>query len=370
MTRLARMVSAAIVLLVASSFGSVVSATSYGPTPASKDLRSIVESDPRIGDALLESFAAADWGGIDTMDEFYEYIDETERRVPYVKTLLEEIRPFFYLVGHSEYFENSKVFQEWIKRFVSSYGTFLDTTASVAGLQTFFDDPAFKIDDYYVAPSGWLTFNQFFARQVKPGKRPIEGLGDHSTIVAPADGVFRGQFPVSDDATISVKGIDYSIADLLKGSKFADAFDGGTFVHSYQRITDYHRFHVPFAGEVVEKKNISGYVWLDLEKGEDGSFVSVDRTGFQWRQERGIIVVSTEDIGLIAIVPVGMGLVGDVVLMPDVGAKLHKGEEFGFFQFGGSDVIMIFQKDMVEVTAEVGQHYLQGQKIGMRKATH
>ena len=59
---------------------------------------------------------------------------------------------------------------------------------------------------------------------------------------------------------------------------------------------------------------------------------------------------------------VGMGLVGDVVLTPDVGANLYKGEEFGFFQFGGSDVIMIFQGDMVEIAAEVGQHYLQGQK--------
>jgi len=93
----------------------------------------------------------------------------------------------------------------------------------------------------------------------------------------------------------------------------------------------------------------------------------VDGIGFQWRQERGIVVLATENIGLVALVPVGMGLVGDVVLTPDVGANIHKGEEFGFFQFGGSDVIMIFQEDMVEITAEVGLHYLQGQKIGMRK---
>jgi len=93
----------------------------------------------------------------------------------------------------------------------------------------------------------------------------------------------------------------------------------------------------------------------------------VDGTGFQWRQERGVLVLSTEHIGLVAIVPVGMGHVGDVVLTPDVGAKLFKGEEFGYFQFGGSDVIMVFQKDQVEITAEVGRHYLQGEKIETRK---
>jgi len=361
------LVSAIVVMLVAFGSGSILSARTVAPSAASKDLRSIIAGDPRIERALRESLAAANWGGVKTIDDFYKYVDKTIRLVPTTKTLLEEVRPFFYLVGQSPYLKKSQVFQEWIKRYVSSYGKFLNTTESVIGLQTFYDDPAFKLDDYYVSPSGWLTFNQFFARQVKPGKRPIAGFGDRSTIVAPADGLFRGQFPVTDQATIRVKGIEYSIADLLKGSKYRDAFKGGTFIHSYQLITDYHRFHTPFAGQVIENKNVSGYVWLELEKAKDGSFVSVDGTGFQWRQERGIIILSTEDLGLIAIVPVGMGLVGDVVLTPDVGAKLYKGEEFGFFQFGGSDVIMIFQKGMVEITAEFGRHYLQGQKIGMRK---
>jgi phosphatidylserine decarboxylase len=52
---------------------------------------------------------------------------------------------------------------------------------------------------------------------------------------------------------------------------------------------------------------------------------------------------------------------------PDVGATLHKGEELGFFQFGGSDVIVLFQKDAVTITAEAGKHYLQGQTIGSAK---
>jgi len=135
-------------------------------------------------------------------------------------------------------------------------------------------------------------------------------------------------------------------------------------MHSYQGVNDYHRLHVPFSGRMVEKKNVAGYVWLDLEHMDDGTFVSVDETGFQWRQERGIVILESDVVGLVAIMPVGMGLVGGVVLTPDEGAELHKGEEFGFFQFGGSDVIMVFQKDRVEITAQSGQRYLQGQAIG------
>jgi phosphatidylserine decarboxylase precursor len=346
---------------------SVADAGNYGPTDATRDLQAIIASEPAIGEALADSLGKAGYNGITTLEDFYDYVDRTVRLVPTNHSLLEEVRPFFHLVGQSGELRSNTLFLDWVKRYVASYGRFLDTTASAAGLETFYDDPAFRVDDYVVGPSGWLTFNQFFAREIKPGKRPIAGLGDGATIVSPSDGTVRGLYPVDAEAKIAVKGIGYSIAELLQGSRYADAFAGGQFMHSYQGVTDYHRLHVPFSGRIVEKKNVAGYVWLDLEHMDDGSFVSVDETGFQWRQERGIIVLETENIGLVAILPVGMGLVGGVVLTPDEGAELHKGEEFGFFQFGGSDVIMVFQKDRVEITAETGQRYLQGQALGMAR---
>jgi phosphatidylserine decarboxylase len=67
-------------------------------------------------------------------------------------------------------------------------------------------------------------------------------------------------------------------------------------------------------------------------------------------------------------IPSANWLLNGRLLTPDEGAELHKGEEFGFFQFGGSDVIMVFQKGKVEITATTGQHYLQGQEIGKRLA--
>lgn len=356
-------------LLVVICFSPIAEASNYGSTPATKDLRAIIAAEPGIGKLLIESLEKAEFNEISTLEQFYDYIDKTIRLIPTNRSLLEEVRPFFHLVGQSEELRENVIFQNWVKRYVSSYGQFLDTTASAAGLDTFFNDPAFKIDDYYVGPSGWLTFNQFFARQIKPGKRPISGLGDGTTIVAPSDGIFRGIYTVGSTAKILVKGIEYSIEELLEGSRYGTAFAGGQFVHSYQNVTDYHRLHVPFSGKIVEKKNVAGYVWLDLERIDDGSFISVDETGFQWRQERGIIVLSTDNIGLVAIVPVGMGLVSGVVLTPDEGAELYKGEEFGFFQFGGSDVIMVFQKDKVDITAKVGQRYLQGQAVGKRLDT-
>ena len=69
-------------------------------------------------------------------------------------------------------------------------------------------------------------------------------------------------------------------------------------------------------------------------------------------------------MGLVAVLPIGMSLVSSVNLTPEIGAKLLKGDEFGFFMFGGSDIVMLFQSKRVVIDAKVGTKYLQGQRIG------
>jgi phosphatidylserine decarboxylase len=59
-----------------------------------------------------------------------------------------------------------------------------------------------------------------------------------------------------------------------------------------------------------------------------------------------------------------MSFVSSVNLTPEIGAKLQKGDEFGFFMFGGSDIVMLFQGKRVVIDAKVGTKYQQGQRIG------
>ena len=78
----------------------------------------------------------------------------------------------------------------------------------------------------------------------------------------------------------------------------------------------------------------------------------------------GLIVLDSP-IGLVGCIPVGMSQVSSVVLTPDVGVYLHKGEELGYFQFGGSDFVMIFQKQArVELSCAVGVEYPMGKAVG------
>src|SRR5215471_19174819 len=98
--------------------------------------------------------------------------------------------------GAGDQLNRDKSFSAWMKKLAEAWGQFLDTPASASGIPSFVAQPNYKIGDYFAGPSGWLTFNQFFAREVKPGKRPIEAPFDDKVIVSPADSVFAGTWDI------------------------------------------------------------------------------------------------------------------------------------------------------------------------------
>jgi len=129
-------------------------------------------------------------------------------------------------------------------------------------------------------------------------------------------------------------------------------------------IDDYHRYHTPVAGTVKEVRNIHGRVYMDVRRNPDGTLDVVDGDTYQFNQERGLIVIDSPKAGLVAVLPIGMAYVSSVNLTAEVGAELQKGEEFGYFMFGGSDIITVYQDRGVVLDAEVGKKYLQGERLG------
>ena len=192
---------------------------------------------------------------------------------------------------------------------IEDYGEFLDTPASAAYLDEFIARPNYKMEDYFAGPSGWLTFNQFFAREVRPGRRPIAEPYDDKVIVAPADAVYMGQWPIDENSTITAKGLEWRIDELLGDSSLSDAFKGGTYTHSFLYIDDYHRYHVPVAGTIREVRNISGKVYMDVSRNAKGELDVVDGDTYQFSQERGLIVIDSPEVGLVAVLPIGMSYV-------------------------------------------------------------
>ena len=334
--------------------------------PVVEKLIGLLAERPDLQQALATAVRKADLKEIKSVEEFFLYLDEWVTWIPVEREIIPKALTFYYIVNqaHEDRLNKDKDFNVWMKRFVQVYGEYLDTPASAEGIESFASSPQYNIDDYVVGPSGWLTFNQFFAREIRPGKRPIAAPHDDRVIVSPADAVFMGQWPIDANSNITVKGVTWAISELLDGSPYIDAFRDGVYMHSFLNAHDYHRYHVPVGGTVKEVRNIHGKVYLDVFRQPNGTLDFVNGDTYQFNQERGLVIIDSPKVGLVAILPIGMGQVSSVTLTPEPGIKLQKGEQFGFFLFGGSDIVLLFQDKNIVIDAQVGTKYLQGEKLG------
>ncbi|MDG3010891.1 phosphatidylserine decarboxylase [Rhodococcus sp. D2-41] len=286
----------------------------------------------------------------------------------YSKEVSDRLAHFFWLVDQEvgpkggTIGKDSAAFRGWLTEFARQWGDFLDTTESFSQeiLDTFIDyAPEYSIGESLVdgkpnMPSGWLTFNQFFARQLNAGLRPIAEPANNLIVTSPADCSFRHAYDIDGESNIPATTIKNNrtygnIAELLEGSRYGESFAGGTFVHYMLPPSAYHRFHLPVSGLIRESFVIAGEVYLQVTlEGHQLDSKDSTTTGFEFAQTRGVVTIDTgdtggDDIGVVAVVPVGMAHVGSVVLTALEDRPATKGDEFGYFQFGGSDIILLFQ---------------------------
>lgn len=313
---------------------------------------------------------------------------------------------FYYLINQPlvtrATVQDDKWFSEWLVRYAQVWGKFCDTPDSISPktIQSFYrNSKRFNITDSMIpinkedievnqytiyndqhqplrpnSPSGWMSWNQMFARVLNPGLRPIDSPSRNQVICSPADCTYKATYPISADNIVQEHIIKRThsignVADLLKGSEYADAFAGGTYVHYFLGPYSYHRFHTPVAGVIKDSFPKTGLAFLDVAT-ESGQFISNDDStnGYEFSQARGILTIDTTDspygnVGIVAVIPIGMCQVASVRMIATPGARVEKGDEFGYFQFGGSDIIMLFQKGVVKDLIENGAYNLHGMQV-------
>lgn len=329
-----------------------------------------------------------------TLTDYFDWLDQLLRRVPtennYGKLVYDTICQFYFILDQeplialqnqnipADQMEPLTPFSAWMVNYINSLGKFMDSPESLTpeSEKTFYDSPLYNLHEYIRPRGGWRSYNDMFARVCKPGTRPVAAITDQTVIVSPADSVFCGQWEIREDSEVTLKGLHWKISELLEGSPYKDRFKGGYFTHMFLNTPDYHRQHAPVGGTIVEARNIQGTVYMNVtavpvEGRTDGAhevvakreFHIVEQTGYQFIQTRGLIVIDSP-IGLVAVLPIGMGPVSSVVLTAEVGRTLRKGEEISYFQFGGSDIVMVFEaRSNVSFTAQPGVHYRYGTKL-------
>jgi len=285
--------------------------------------------------------------------------------------------------------EYTEPFASWLTKFNRSWQEYLDSDSSwnESYYQTVLKDSSFGLQKgWYEDPSHWKTFNQFFARQLSsPAARPIASPGHNSVVTSFADAVPQGVWPIDgnsnivDEQGVGVKTANIkSIAKLIGDeSQYKDSFANGTLTHSFLDVNDYHRYHFPVSGTIKEARIIQGInptggvlTW-DKDQGRYKFDPSI--AGWQMLETRGCVIVETDQYGLVALLPIGMAAVGSVNLADNVkaGTRVNKGDMLGYFLFGGSDFIVLFQ-NKVQFTLDAPkradnssyQHLLVGERLG------
>ncbi|EXB97318.1 C2 domain-containing protein [Morus notabilis] len=191
-----------------------------------------------------------------------------------------------------------------------------------------------------------VTFNEFFVRELKPGARPIAFMERDDVAVCAADCRLMAFKSVDDSLRFWIKGRKFSIKGLLGQEVCSKAFVDGSLVIFRLAPQDYHRFHLPVSGTIEKFVDIPGCLYTVNPIAVNSKYCNVFT-----ENKRVVSIISTEDFGKVAFVAIGATMVGSITFLKNEGDRVKKGEQFGYFSFGGSTVICVFEKMIVRFTS-------------------
>ncbi|XP_076891188.1 phosphatidylserine decarboxylase proenzyme 2-like [Bidens hawaiensis] len=192
------------------------------------------------------------------------------------------------------------------------------------------------------------TFNEFFIRELKPGARPVAFAGRDDVAVCAADCRLMAFNTVEESVRFWIKGKKFSLRGLLGNVPCSDAFLGGTLVIFRLAPQDYHRFHFPVSGKIEQIVDIPGCLYTVNPIAVNSKYCNVFT-----ENKRSVSIISTSDFGKVAFVAIGATMVGSITFTKKKDDYVQKGDEFGYFSFGGSTVICVFEKDSIALDEDL-----------------
>ncbi len=381
------------------------------------ELIAYLNKDPELKELFETSIAKAlvinpdeDTNPIREAEDYFDLIDRCVKGLPWTFTPSKKYSSLYMRIDQSMgilyfaieqpleklkdkgYYHPSLIHHEpirsWFHKLVAEIGTFLDEEASWCRE---YYELALKEEDFHLKedlfedPGNWHCFNDFFSRKLKdPSKRPIAFQEDENVVVSPADAIVQGLWRIDENGRIIERKEDHQkglsiktgtlcdVSVFLGSEEYGKLFAGGTLSHTFLDINEYHRYHFPLSGTILDVKKIpagampGGVITWDEEQGRYKEFFS-EVFGWQSLETRGIILMKDVYGHHVAVCPLGMCQVASVNFEKDVvaGREVKKGDPMGFFLYGGSDIVMVFEKDAgFTLSHEKGKKLKVGEEYG------
>jgi phosphatidylserine decarboxylase len=237
------------------------------------------------------------------------------------------------------------------------YGRWQDRPSSRTAILPFVERFQIDLNEVEHPPDQYPTFNAFFTRRLKPGTRPFDS--DPTALCSPADGkalVFPEFTPAVE---FPVKGASVTPASLLASADAAQTYDNGSALIVRLAPPDYHRFHFPEAGQAGPTRLISGQF-------HSVNPIALNQTPNLFSlNQRAVAEIDTETFGRVAIVEVGAFAVASIVQTYAPG-PVQRGQEKGYFQFGGSTLVLLFEPHRVTFDPDLARDSADGLEVQIR----
>ena len=243
------------------------------------------------------------------------------------------------------------VFSKW-------FGRQMDRPSSVRRIRPFMERYGIDESEMLEPVASYESFNAFFSRRLKAEARPVDEAEE--ALVFPADGRHLVIPNVDQSEAIWIKGTRFDLKTLLGDGAMADAFRGGGALISRLCPVDYHRFHFPVGGMAGLPVLLNGPLF------SVSPMALARRPSILWENKRYRTLIEAGRFGRVAFFEVGATCVGTVVHTNPPDTSVFKGDEKGFFRFGGSCVITLVEAGRVRWAEDLLHHSAQGIEVYAR----
>lgn len=256
------------------------------------------------------------------------------------------------------------------KLFSKIYGLYCDSKFSRKKIAPFIKNFTIDMSISLKKENEFKNFNDFFIRELDKVSRPIDK--DKNSLISPGDGRLICYTNISMNNIIQVKDITYSLSELIQDNKIANEYEGGTCLILRLCPVDYHRFHFIDWGSCEKSKFIPG------------NYYSVNPSALEkiaklyCQNKREWSIFHSENFDDIIYVEVGATCVGSIIQNYEPNTTVNKGDEKGYFKFGGSTTILFFKPNTITIDKDIlVQSSLgfetkvnMGEKIGIKTLNH
>jgi phosphatidylserine decarboxylase len=250
------------------------------------------------------------------------------------------------------------------RKFLSAwYGAKMNRSSSVKKIKGFIKQLDINIDEAEKSISDFTSFNDFFYRKLKPSARPVE-----DGFVSPGDGKMLAFENIADIHNFFVKGREFTLKEFLGNEKLAEEHKNSSLIILRLAPNDYHRYHFPYSGTPSKMTKIKGDYFSVSPYALASNFTKVF-----CENKREYCILSSEEKGDIIVAPVGATMVGTIIETYKPDESILKGDEMGYFAFGGSTIVLLVNKDKLKIDTDIIENtknrietfVKMGEKIGL-----